>query len=57
MHITAHVGIIAVEIPGVDRDACNGHLTCPLKKGETYHLKYSMVVPESAPTVSLIHYT
>ncbi len=55
MHITAHVGIIAVEIPGVDRDACNGHLTCPLKKGETYHLKYSMVVPESAPTVSVIH--
>lgn len=41
-------------LPGIDSNACsNGHLTCPLKKGEKYTFKYSLTIPEQHPTVSL----
>jgi len=45
-------GLLTLEIPGVDANACsNGHLTCPLKVGQTYTLKYNVTVPASAPTI------
>ncbi len=50
--ILAKIGELEIQIPGFDTNACNGHLECPLKKGQEYTLHYSMTIPAIAPTVS-----
>jgi len=50
--MSAQVGLFSVHIPGIESDGCHGHVACPLKKGETYDLKYTLTVPTSAPSVS-----
>ncbi|XP_076308693.1 mite group 2 allergen Tyr p 2-like [Tachypleus tridentatus] len=39
-------------LPGVDQNGCKGYgLTCPIRNGQNYTLKYSMMVDPFFPTI------
>ena len=55
LNVMAKIGEVDLPLP-IDHDICkNGRLTCPLKNGEKYTLKYSFDIPKAAPTVSQLN--
>ena len=50
--MTASVGTTTMIVPGIDADGCsNGHMRCPLKKGQTVKFTYNFVIPRMLPLV------
>ncbi len=54
LSIIAKVGFIQYQLHEFDGNACNEHLNCPLNAGQSYTLNYTLTVPRSVPTVSLV---
>ena len=51
IELNAKVGELEIQVPGVETDACK-FMSCPIKKGDTKTLKYTLTIPSIAPTVS-----
>jgi hypothetical protein len=51
--VFSKIGQRQIAVLGIDTDGCNGHLTCPLKKGETYTINIPTIAPKIGADVTV----
>ena len=56
LEMFANLGGIEIPVPGMQSNACDGHVKCPIVKGQNYIFTYSFNLPSMIPNVSLSQY-
>ncbi|KAI2803148.1 Phosphatidylglycerol/phosphatidylinositol transfer protein [Blomia tropicalis] len=54
LEMLATIGGIEIPVPGLETDACKGHVKCPLVKGQKYDFVYNFNLPVAFPNVHAV---